>query len=568
MIFVHIGLVSLRAGMHLWVETMRKIFMLAASVALSAGMRAAVVEVADIAAAQRYPWNGKVDIEFTLSGEHEGAQYRVWVYCYDEVGKRSIATPSLRYEGEGVAAGEFFLHAGRHRLVWDAGADAPNGVWENLTINVDAELHSEDLKEKYTAQYLVIDLSGGAEAQSYPVTALSGVPEGGWTEEYKTSRLVLAKCPKGRDPTDASAYEITQEFYAGIFEVTQKQWELVMGTRPSEYDGVDAKPVESVGWEDIRGKNKGAAWPQNASVDAESFMGRLRSRTGLGTLDLPTKSMGEYASRAGTKTRYYTGDAQSDLSRAGWYEGNNWGNLLVPNGVAWRDTHEVGLKEPNGWGLYDTLGNVAEWRLDWFGLGYAWSGNDPPGPESGQYRCYGGGSWWSMADGCTADSVAGNEPWATNPAIGFRVFRTVPPIRAQGSQRGVRLDTTPSERTATTPIAIPHKLLDEYLPAYGGDAGDYEAAANAVGPNGMNIWQSIALGLDPMDASSRFVAKIDVGGDGRASVMWEPDLRQEHVQRVYRVLGAASPGGPWQETNGETMPQFRFFKVALCAIED
>ena len=85
--------------------------------ALSFCSTAAVVEVADVLVSRRFPWNGKVDIEFTLSGDHDGAQYRVWTYCWDEVGRRSIPTTTLRYSGKGEAAAEFCLQAGRHHLV-------------------------------------------------------------------------------------------------------------------------------------------------------------------------------------------------------------------------------------------------------------------------------------------------------------------------------------------------------------------------------------------------------------------------------------------------------------------
>lgn len=180
------------------------------------------------------------------------------------------------------------------------------------------------------------------------------MPEGGWTDEYKTTKLVLRKCPKGRDPTDASAYEISKEFYAGVFEVTQKQWELVMGTNPSHFSG-DTKPVESVSYDMIRGVNKGAQWPANSEVDEDSFFGRLRAKTGFVELDLPTKAQGEYACRAGTKTTYYTGNAESDLTRAGWYRGNNanaGGSHILPSlGGIYRDTHKVGELESNSWGF-------------------------------------------------------------------------------------------------------------------------------------------------------------------------------------------------------------------------
>ena len=123
-----------------------------------------------------------------------------------------------------------------------------------------------------TAMYCVIDLSAGADATSYPVTTLDAVPEGGWTAEYKTTKLVLRRCPAGEDPL--GRYTLTKDFYAGVFEVTEKQWELVMGTNPSKYKLGDACPVEYTSYDDIRGTSEGAQWPASSAVDVTSFLGK------------------------------------------------------------------------------------------------------------------------------------------------------------------------------------------------------------------------------------------------------------------------------------------------------
>ena len=106
---------------------------------------------------------------------------------------------------------------------------------------------------------------------------------------------------------------------------------------------------------------------------------------------LPTEAEWEYACRAGTKTKFYTGNREADLARAGWYETNSGGK-----------TQTVGKKVPNAWGLYDIHGNVWEWCQDWYGEDYYQHSpsEDPQGPSSGEYRVVRGGSWNEDPDDC------------------------------------------------------------------------------------------------------------------------------------------------------------------------
>ena len=269
--------------------------------------------------------------------------------------------------------------------------------------------------------YCVIDLSAGAAATNYPVTTLDAVPEGGWTDEYKTTKLVLRRCPAGEDPL--RRYTLTRDFYAGVFEVTEKQWELVMGANPSMNKLGDDCPVEFTTYNDIRGTSEGAQWPASSAVDATSFLGILRAKTGLERLDLPTEAQWEYACRAGTTTKYNTGDTEADLAAAGWYNGNSEGQK-----------HPVGEKVPNDWGLYDMHGNVWEWCLDWQGdpekpLGDA----DPVGatsPGSEGYRYYRGGAYSYQTFNATSSCRNFFRPSYQNQEIGFRIFCTV---RVNGS---------------------------------------------------------------------------------------------------------------------------------------
>lgn len=262
-----------------------------------------------------------------------------------------------------------------------------------------------------TAMYCVIDLSAGADATSYPVTTLDAVPEGGWTDEYKTTKLVLRRCPAGVDPL--GRYTITKDFYAGVFEVTEKQWKLVMGANPSENARGDNYPVEYTSYNDIRGLDQGAHWPESSAVDATSFLGKLRTKTGIEALDLPTEAQWEYVCRAGTKTKYNTGgNYQEDLERAGWYNGNSEGQK-----------HPVGEKAPNDWGLYDMHGNVKEWCLDW--KGGELSGEDPVGAAFASSRIFSGGAYNSDMAVATASSIGMEYPTMCSADLGFRLFWTL-----------------------------------------------------------------------------------------------------------------------------------------------
>ena len=96
-----------------------------------------------------------------------------------------------------------------------------------------------------------------------------------------------------------SNFTLTRSFYMGVFEVTQRQWELVTGSNPSQYKG-DMRPVEQVSWNTIRGDSSTYNWPGSANVDSNSFVGRLQAHTGL-NFDLPADAQWECACRAATK---------------------------------------------------------------------------------------------------------------------------------------------------------------------------------------------------------------------------------------------------------------------------
>ncbi|MBR5079110.1 MAG: formylglycine-generating enzyme family protein [Victivallales bacterium] len=236
----------------------------------------------------------------------------------------------------------------------------------------------------------------------------------------------------GRDKTETQhEVTLTQPFYIGVFECTQKQWELVKGGTPSKYKG-DCRPVETVSYDDIRGTGAeaGAGWPKYGhAVDETSFMGVLRAGTGQ-TFDLPTEAQWEYACRAGTTHALNSDEdlenaakdaAMGDVGRYYYNESDGKGGYTSNH-------TKVGSYRPNNWGLYDMHGNVWECCLDWWdGSPYNTSSvEDPKGDRSGTGRVVRGGSWNYYARLCRSAIRSIFNPSYPSYVIGFRVLCLMP----------------------------------------------------------------------------------------------------------------------------------------------
>lgn len=377
---------------------------------------AAAPTITGVTAQQRYPWNGKVDISYTVTGDiaAEAKQKAVLtslkVTAQDKVANKTYTATKL--------SGDRALTAGTHKFVWDMNAEGLTFKSSNVVFNVSCETTP--------ATYCVIDLSAGADATSYPVMYLAEPPSGGFNvDEYKTSKLVLRRLEAGTfimgDDQNDESHRVThtKPFFCGIFEMTQRQYELVTGTNPVSGGKGNTYPVYGITYDKIRGSSNGAEWPSSSAVDSLSFLGKLRSRTGL-DFDLPTDAQWEYACRAGTTTKYSYGNSA---------DGNYMWYRYSQSTPSTDSPHPVGLKIANPWGLYDMHGNVAEWCLDWYGtLSY---GTDPKGSTtawtSGAItswcRVVRNGGCNSVPDYCTSSFRNYIEPMYAGG--GFRLARTL-----------------------------------------------------------------------------------------------------------------------------------------------
>ena len=205
---------------------------------------------------------------------------------------------------------------------------------------------------------------------------------------------------------------LTQGYWLGKYEVTQAQYEAVMGSNPSEFTGADL-PVEKVSWNDAM--NFCARL-----TEIERVAGRLPEGY---EYTLPTEAQWEYACRAGTRDALYDGSSpvSSEWYAGEWYAGRN---LAWFDGNSQGTTHPVGQKLPNAWGLYDMYGNVWEWCSDWYGDYPTSDVNDPTGAIFNWARVDRGGAWNSSADRCRSAVRGYGGPDYHLNNVGFRVALT------------------------------------------------------------------------------------------------------------------------------------------------
>ena len=395
---------------------MSKYLFLMAAVMYAIGSEAATATVTSVG--QNWPWDTKVRIGYTLAAE--SGRYSVAVKVRQGADAWTLSPSAIRGDFEGVTAGD-------HQLIWDPSVDAVT----NFPSLVNATFIVEPVEEPATPMkdYLIVDLSGGADATMWPVTAADTVDVG--DDAYKTTKILFRRVhARGEfmqgapadEPLRHPKYEgsksvsttLTNDYYMAVYELTQEQMNRITGQAVVEGQG-GAYPAYAFAWTAVRGTAVGTRWPDSSDVDADSLIGRLRARAELTTdfmpegwkFDLPTDAQWEFACRAGTTTawnngtdvNFYTNSigkvVDDNLDKLAWYSGNSGGNL-----------HPVGLKQPNAFGLYDMHGGVWEMTLcSTFGGAGLYGDVEPVGAGCGsdgsQYRTIRGGSYknsWNVAD--------------------------------------------------------------------------------------------------------------------------------------------------------------------------
>ena len=417
----------------IWVLAFRKrtksLLAVLAIVALSAFSAKADSCVSNVNCLQMWPFDRSVIINYTLTSNSTNPVFNVKFYgsldngetTFDLAEKGTIS----RDGANGTVAG-----TGEFKTIWTPDESFYETCCDDMLVKVTAS----EKPQPGSNTYMVIDLSVGKNATYFAISYLDDVPEGGWTEECKTKKMVLRKIEPGTftmgSPEDElgrsdneTSHEVTltNAYYIGVFETTQEQYELIMGRNPSYYNG-DARPVECVSYNMIRGVNKGAGWPQSNEVDDNSFFGVLRAKTHM-TFDLPTEAQWEFACRARTITALNSGKNLSDknecaeMAEVGRYEYNR-----DDAKGGYGEHTAVGSYLPNAWGLYDMHGNVGEWCLDRYQHNL---GNDPvtdpKGNTEGDERVLRGGCWENGALSCRSALRSIGEPDYDSENVGFRV---------------------------------------------------------------------------------------------------------------------------------------------------
>ena len=322
-----------------------------------------------------------------------------------------------------------------------------------------------------TPDYMAVDVSAAAQPNTqtyYP--AADFVPGGVTNGLYKTTMLLMRKVmakdvkwtmgsttletKRTADREATHQVTLTNNYYIGVYEVTQAQWDLIQPSRlaPSYFKNAAdraMRPVEEVCYNEIRNSNNSTTadstynWP--ADPNPNSFLGKLRTKSGL-DFDLPSEAQWEFAARAGNgDTKWGDGsgilndDKDENLDLLGRYERNGG---KVQKGTSYatpaqscgatNGTAIVGSYAPNAWGLCDMHGNVWEWCLDWYADDITAHGGkvniDPATPAntlsgaSGAYRVNRGGSWNYAAGNCRPASRDYGSPTTRIDYRGFRVL--------------------------------------------------------------------------------------------------------------------------------------------------
>ena len=349
-----------------------------------------------------------------------------------------------------VAAGN------NHTVTWDPHLSWPDHKFGAGVVSVRMTAWALD----NTPDYMAVDITatGGAGKQAY-YPAADFVPGGVTNGIYKTTKFLMRKimakdvtwtmgsvAESGRDASRETPHQVTltNNYYIGVYPVTQAQWQLITGYNSSAFTTDQAmRPVEKVSYTDIR-QGKGTASTAASATGGvypaepygDSFLGLLRAKTAL-DFDLPSEAQWEFAARAGNGEGYWgdgsamriSSNKDTGLDLLGRYQYN--GGKIGANSAtepasdceAVNGTAIVGSYLPNAWGLYDVHGNVFEWCLDWYADDIT-ALNGAVNVASGTYRVVRGGGYNFGAGICRPAYRYCHVPTLRISYFGFRLACT------------------------------------------------------------------------------------------------------------------------------------------------
>ena len=396
---------------------------LAAMVALGA---AAAPTVTIVSAQQRYPWNGLVDVTYTLSGVEEGQDYELRFEVTPPGGTVRVSEP---------ATGATYQN-GTWTATFNAAAILPETFAKGCSLKAVLDCYAGPSDATgaplgIRGDVMIIDVSGGEKASVYPVTYCVNVDIGRFNcPVYKTDKIVLRKVPAGSYVVGGNGEDnnprrtmTTRGFYLGVFEVTQRQYVNVTGMyaqahfddNSTDENPAPQRPIESVFWNTLHGSDAPDITPQPNATSisfAKRLLAKARDANGAVTgFDLPTEWQWEIACRAGTTTEFYWGD-DTVVWRYAWYVSNSG-----------KKTHAVGGRQPNAWGFYDMAGNVWEWCRDAYQKQV--TGVDADDVVTlGSDRVVRGGSYSDAVISSSLRNWEASKGSAIN--LGFRLYRALP----------------------------------------------------------------------------------------------------------------------------------------------
>lgn len=382
----------------------------------------------DSVALTQPPSGGTVRVDYVLE---DGPAI---VTCDILTNGTSIGLANLRGLGGAVNRR---VEAGAQTITWKPWRTWPNRDFDAVHATAVVTAWSPAMPP----DYMVVDLASG-DVRYY--TCEEALPGGSVTNDlYKTDCMAFRKCPAGgvewRNGTATNEYwgsssdiparlvALKDDFYIGVFPVTQGQYRKVTGQNGSFYDGADRDlhPVEQVDWRTLRGSK---VWPADGhAVGNSGFFYLLRKLAGGGMFDLSTNAQWEFAARAGCGAELYDGNRLGN-----WQTSDNLKRLGAHR---YGSTAPVGLFRPNDWGIYDMLANVEQFCLDYYLFD-----DRATDPETGalatdvgvkaDYRVARGGCYIANAYECRVCSRKSEGAWGYR-TIGFRVVCAVPDLPAK-----------------------------------------------------------------------------------------------------------------------------------------